>query len=107
MEKYSHPQALVDLLKAYVGKENLEPMLMANNAIAPMVIQVNTLKTTTVQLAEELTQPVCIALFNALQVLPEKYVTDTIIRQPKADLSSCSVLIGCSAEPSSLQEKAS
>ena len=55
VEKYSHPQALVDLLKDYVGKENLEPMLQANNAIAPMVIQVNTLKTTTAQLAQELT----------------------------------------------------
>ena len=55
VEKYSHPQALVDLLKDYVGKENLEPMLMANNAIAPMVIQVNTLKTTTEALTQELT----------------------------------------------------
>jgi len=45
VEKYSHPQALVDLLKSYVGKENLEPMLRANNDIAPTVIQVNTLKT--------------------------------------------------------------
>jgi len=42
VEKYSHPQALVDLLKGYVGKENLEPMLRANNDIAPTVIQVNT-----------------------------------------------------------------
>ena len=31
VEKYSHPQALVDLLKPYVGKENLEAMLMANS----------------------------------------------------------------------------
>lgn len=55
VDKYSHPQALVDLLKDYVGKERLEPMLRANNAIAPTVIQVNTLKTTTAKLAEELT----------------------------------------------------
>ena len=46
VEKYSHPQALVDLLKGYVGKENLEPMLRANNDIAPTVIQVNTRKIT-------------------------------------------------------------
>ena len=46
VERYSHPQKLVDLLKSYVGKEQLEPMLRANNEIPPTVIQVNTLKTT-------------------------------------------------------------
>lgn len=44
--KYSHPQALVKLFESYVGKERLEPMLMANNASPDTVIQVNTLKTT-------------------------------------------------------------
>ena len=52
VERYSHPQALVDLLKGYVGKERLEGMLRANNEIPPTVIQVNTLKTTTGQLQE-------------------------------------------------------
>ena len=51
VEKYSHPQKLVDLLKAYVGKDRLEPMLIANNAAPQTVVQVNTLKVT----AEELT----------------------------------------------------
>ncbi len=45
-DKYSHPGELINLLKSYVGKERLEPMLKANNAIAPMTVQVNTLKTT-------------------------------------------------------------
>ena len=45
VEKYSHPQALVDLLKDYVGKNRLEGMLKANNGIAPITVQVNTLKT--------------------------------------------------------------
>ncbi|MBQ3252048.1 MAG: 16S rRNA (cytosine(967)-C(5))-methyltransferase RsmB [Oscillospiraceae bacterium] len=45
VERYSHPQALVDLLKDYVGKQRLEPMLRANNEIVPTVIQVNTLRT--------------------------------------------------------------
>ena len=45
VERYSHPQALVDLLKPYVGKARLEAMLRANNEIAPTVIQVNTLRT--------------------------------------------------------------
>ena len=56
VEKYSHPQVLVDLLKPYVGKENLEAMLAANNAVAPMVIQTNTLRITTDELAKRLTE---------------------------------------------------
>lgn len=47
VERYSHPQALVDLLKPYVGKENLEAMLIANNSVPPMVVQTNLCKTTT------------------------------------------------------------
>ena len=50
VERYSHPQKLVDLLKGYVGKERLERMLRANNEIPPTVVQVNTLKTTTGEL---------------------------------------------------------
>ena len=46
-DKYSHPQKLIDLLTAYVGKERLEPMLKANNAAVPMTVQVNTLRTDT------------------------------------------------------------
>ena len=45
-EKYSHPQKLIDLLKSYVGKERIQGMLAANNDIPPMVVQVNTLRTT-------------------------------------------------------------
>ena len=56
VERYSHPQDLVDLLKAYVGKQRLEPMLRANNEIAPTVIQVNTLRTDADTLAKELTE---------------------------------------------------
>ena len=44
---YSHPTKLIALLKDYVGEHRLEPMLAANNAVPPMVVQVNTLKTTT------------------------------------------------------------
>lgn len=54
VEKYSHPQVLVDLLKGYVGKELLEPMLRANNDIPPMTVQVNTFRTDTKTLTEEL-----------------------------------------------------
>ena len=44
-ERYSHPQALVDLLKSYVGSKALEPMLQANNAAPATIVQVNTLRT--------------------------------------------------------------
>ena len=53
-EKYSHPQALIDRLKGYVGKEAMEPMLRANNEAPDTVAQVNTLKITTRQLQERL-----------------------------------------------------
>ena len=53
-DKYSHPKALIALLKSYVGKERLESMLAANNATAPTVVQVNTQKTTAEALLEKL-----------------------------------------------------
>ena len=53
-DKYSHPGELINLLKAYVGKERLEPMLKANNSVAPMTVQVNTLRTTAIALQEKL-----------------------------------------------------
>ena len=53
-ERYSHPQKLVDLLRAYVGEQRLEAMLQANNAIAPTVVQANTLLTTAQELQETL-----------------------------------------------------
>ena len=49
-DRYSHPQKLIDLLGSYVGKDRLETMLAANNTIAPTVVQVNTLRTTTEEL---------------------------------------------------------
>ena len=45
-DKYSHPQGLLALLKAYVGQERLEQMLIANNSAPKTYAQVNTLKTT-------------------------------------------------------------
>ena len=60
-EKYSHPQALIDLLKSYVGKERIETMLRANNEAPDTVIQVNTLKITTAALAQRLEEEgVCV-----------------------------------------------
>lgn len=53
-DRYSHPQKLIELLGEYVGQQRLEPMLAANNAVPPTVVQVNTLRTTTEELSESL-----------------------------------------------------
>ena len=53
-DKYSHPGELINELKSYVGKERMEKMLRANNDIPPMVVQVNTLKTTAEGLTRQL-----------------------------------------------------
>ena len=52
VDRYSHPQELVDLLIRDIGKPRMEAMLRANNEAPRTVIQVNTLRTT----AEALTQ---------------------------------------------------
>ena len=53
-DRYSHPSKLISLLKGYVGKERLEPMLRANNGAVPTTVQVNTLKITAPELTERL-----------------------------------------------------
>ena len=55
-EVYSHPQALIDLLKSYVGKTRVQPMLAANNAAPQTVAQVNTLKISTEALIRHLAE---------------------------------------------------
>ena len=54
VDKYSHPQELVDLLIRDVGKARMETMLKANNEAPQTVIQVNTLKTTAAELTRML-----------------------------------------------------
>ena len=54
VDKYSHPQKLVDLLKENVGKDRLERMLQADNAQPSTTIQVNTRRITASALAEML-----------------------------------------------------
>ena len=55
-DKYSHPQALIDLLVKAYGKERVEKMLEANNGAPQTVIQVNTLKTTREELIRVLSE---------------------------------------------------
>ena len=79
VDRYSHPQKLVDLLKANVGKEKLEGMLRANNEIAPMVIQTNTLKTTTEELTKRLES-------EGVVVTPHGWMDDALILSATGDL---------------------
>ena len=74
-DKYSHPGELINILKSYVGKDRIEAMLKANNAIAPMTVQVNTLKTTA----------------DALQTRLE---TEGVTAEKHGWLSDCLVLSG-------------
>ena len=74
-DRYSHPDALISLLKKDLPKGKLEPMLIANNAAPQTVVQVNTLRTT----AEKLTQ-----LLEA----------DRVTARPHGWMKDCLVLSG-------------
>ncbi|MBQ3192296.1 MAG: 16S rRNA (cytosine(967)-C(5))-methyltransferase RsmB [Oscillospiraceae bacterium] len=55
-DRYSHPDALISLLKANLPKGKLEPMLIADNEAPQTTVQVNTLRTTMSELVEILEQ---------------------------------------------------
>lgn len=71
-ERYSHPQALIDLLESYVGIQRLEPLLAANNDTPLMVVQVNTLRTTTEVLIQELER-------ENVTALPHSWMPDCLV----------------------------
>ena len=71
-DRYSHPKELIELLGGYVGKENLEPMLAANNDTPQTVVQVNTLKTTTDDLVKALEAESVVAL-------PHSWMPDCLV----------------------------
>ena len=54
--RYSHPKWLVKRLVALLGREEAEAFLAADNAVAPMTVQVNPLKTTEEDLLAELAE---------------------------------------------------
>ena len=78
-EKYSHPKALIQLLGSYVGKERLENMLKANNAIPQTVVQVNTLQISAAELAEKLKEE------NA-EAQPHEWLPDCLVLSGTGDL---------------------
>jgi len=71
-ERYSHPQVLIDLLKSYVGKQRLEPMLIANNAAPATVVQVNTLRTSSQALQTQLEE-------GGISVAPHGWMPDCLV----------------------------
>ncbi len=72
VEKYSHPQKLVDLLKENVGRERLEAMLQANNAAPQTVVQVNTLRCTAAELVESLAE-------EGVDTVPHSWMEDCLV----------------------------
>jgi len=78
-DRYSHPRKLIELFRAYVGEERLESMLAANNAVAPTVVQVNLLKTTTGQLRETLLQ-------QGIDAQPHSWLPDCLVLSGVGDL---------------------
>ena len=54
--KYSHPKWLVKRLLPLLGREETEAFLAANNAVAPVTVQVNPMKASAAELAAELAE---------------------------------------------------
>ena len=79
VDKYSHPQALVDLLIADIGKSRMEAMLKANNEAPETTIQVNTLLTTADALAKELADA-------GVSVRPHGWMTDCLVLSGTGDM---------------------
>lgn len=97
---YSHPWELIRLLRDYVGKDRIEPMLKANNDTPATVVQVNTLKITTEALITRLEDeqvgavphgwmPDCLVLFDTgdLEKLPSFKEGLFYVQDPAARLS--------------------
>ncbi len=78
-DRYSHPWELIRLLRDYVGKDLLEPMLMANNQVPQTYVQVNTLKTTADQLAAQLEAA-------GVEVQPHPWLRDCLCLSGTGDL---------------------
>ena len=71
-EIYSHPQALIDILLPYVGKNRMEAMLQANNGAPDTVVQVNTLRTNMEELTALLQQ-------EGIEAQPHGWMPDCLV----------------------------
>jgi len=80
-DKYSHPQALIDLLIKAYGPERVEKMLQANNGAPQTVVQVNTLKTT----QEEL---IAVLADEGVETSPHGWMKDCLVLSSTGNLES-------------------
>ena len=71
-DKYSHPDALIGLLKQNLPKGTLEPMLIADNEAPEMTVQVNTLRTSTQALTVQLQE-------QGVGVKPHSWMPDCLV----------------------------
>ena len=79
VDKYSHPQELVDLLIRDLGKSKMEAMLKANNEAPETTIQVNTLITSAEALAEKLAAA-------GVSVRPHGWMTGCLVLSGTGDM---------------------
>ncbi len=82
-DRYSHPKALIDLLRENIGEDRLEMMLAANNAMPQTVVQVNTLKMTAEALVEKLAQ-------EDVQARPHHWLADCLVLSGTGNLEKLS-----------------
>ena len=80
-DKYSHPDELISLLKANLPKGRLEPMLIADNASPETVVQVNTMKITSVQLMLRLEQ-------EHVSAVPHGWMKDCLVLSGTGNLEN-------------------
>ncbi len=80
-DRYSHPKALIQKLRSYVGEQRLEAMLQANNCAPETVAQVNTLKITPEALAQRLEA-------EGVSVRPHSWMQDSLVLSGTGALES-------------------
>ncbi|MCD7758079.1 MAG: 16S rRNA (cytosine(967)-C(5))-methyltransferase RsmB, partial [Clostridiales bacterium] len=98
--QYSHPQWLVNALAAELPSGDVEPLLAADNSQPPTTVQVNTLRTTTEELANALAErgvgvrlhpwlPDCLELTGTgdLEELPQFRAGDFTVQDAAAKLA--------------------
>ncbi len=79
--RYSHPKWLVKRLLSYLGREETEAFLAANNGIAPLTVQANPIRTTQAALLEALAA--C-----GVQAVPHAWVPDCLELSGTGDLTA-------------------
>ena len=79
--RYIHPRWLVKRLLPVLGREETEAFLAANNAVAPMTVQINPLKTT----AEKLTAQLAA---QGVEVRADAWVPDCLELSGTGDLTA-------------------